>query len=170
MMAKEPKMLVARELLKLINSMVIELRDGGQVAVPEATVNAQYIAIVCMLRSVGHVLQKADCTSESEKKFLASLWPTWKSEAIFETFIEPARNDLLKEFKNRLRLRGDGIDVMAYANPNDPSGATLVVTYEPDDLSDIHDRKVMPLFKQAIEFWEKNLKEIEAFRASALRP
>jgi hypothetical protein len=103
-------MLVARELLNLIASMVGEFKQWGRDAVPEATVHAQYIAIVCMLRSVGHVVQKTDCIELADKQFLENRWPHWRRERIFSAFIEPARNDLLKEFKNRLQLRGaDGV-------------------------------------------------------------
>jgi hypothetical protein len=49
-------MLAARELLNFVSSMVDEFEQGVRVAVPEATLQAQYIAIVWMLRAVGHVL------------------------------------------------------------------------------------------------------------------
>ena len=74
-------MLVARELLTLITSMVREFKSWGRDAVPMPAVNAQYIAIVCMLRSVGHVLQKVDCIAPNEKQFLETHWLTWRQEA-----------------------------------------------------------------------------------------
>ena len=166
-----PDELAARELLTLITSMVGEFKKGGRDAIPEATVHAQYIAIVCMLRPVGHVLQKADCVGPGEKNFLDSQWAIWKSERIFATFIEPTRNDLLKEFKSQLQLRKDGdVSPVFYADPGEPSGATIAVHYEADKLQDVHGRKVMPLFKQAIAFWDKRLGEVEAFRALAATP
>jgi len=160
-------MLVARELWTLINSMVGEFKGWGRDAVPEATVQAQYIAIVSMLRSVGHVLQKADCVNPADKQFLDSRWAVWKNEAIFRTFIEPTRNDLLKEFKSRLQLRADDVSRVAYANPDEPTGATIAVNFEADKLTDVHGRKVMPLFKDALAFWDKGLREVEVFRAPA---
>jgi hypothetical protein len=163
-------MLAARELLTLIMSMVGEFRQWGRDAVPEATVHAQCIAIVCMLRSVGHVAQKVDCVTLAEARFLQDRWRTWKQDEIFQTFIEPARNDLLKEFKSRLELRRAGVSRGLYVDPGAPSGMTVAVNFEAGTLTDVHGRQVMPLFEKAVLFWDHRLREIEAFRAKGTEP
>ncbi len=163
-------MLAARELLTLVMSMVGEFGQWGRDAVPEATVHAQYIAIVCMLRSVGHVAQKVDCVTPAEARFLEDRWPTWKQDEIFQTFIEPARNDLLKEFKSRLELQRAGVSHSLYVDPGAPSGMTVAVNFEAGALSDVHGRRVMPLFEKAVAFWDHRLREIEAFRAKGTEP
>lgn len=158
-------MLVARQLLELIEDMVSNLASQGTAAVPEASVQGQYIAIVCMLRSVGHVLEKTDCAVPEEKQFLKSKWLEWKKEHIFTSFIEPDRNRLLKEFASRLQLRGNpDISHIVYADPRARNFATVAMNFDPDTLCDLHGRKVMPLFRSAIAFWQAHLEEIEAFR------
>jgi len=92
-------MLAARELLNFVSSMVDEFEQGVRVAVPEATLQAQYIAIVWMLRAVGHVLYKVDCDTPSQRAKLDDKWKIWKREPIFTNFIEPNRNDLLRNTK-----------------------------------------------------------------------
>ena len=161
-------MLAARQLLKLIESMLGELSQWGKSAVPEATVHAQYVAIVCMLRSVGYVLRNTDCVSEEDQRFLAERWPIWKLEDVFASFIEPARNELLKEFGSRLKLDGydDDISHAAYATPGMGTGVTRVVFFDPTKLRDTHGRLVFSLFQQAIRFWDRHLNEIEAAQSA----
>ena len=155
-------MLVARELLNLIRVMVEEFRREGNTAVPFGTIQAQYIAIVCMLRSVGHVLEKVDCADEPARIFLRSRWSIWKKEGVFQNFIEPTRNELLKEFKGGLRLKdADDVSSVFYANPSAPGGATAAHLFEPQKLRDKNDRLVLPLFQASIVFWEICLKEVE---------
>jgi hypothetical protein len=53
-------MLVARELWNLTSKCVGDFarNNGAGDAVPERLVQAQYIAIICMMRSIGHVLER----------------------------------------------------------------------------------------------------------------
>jgi hypothetical protein len=105
-------MLAARELLNFVSSMVDEFEQGVRVAVPEATLQAQYIAIAWMLRAVGHVLYKVDCDTPSQRAKLDDKWKIWKREPIFSNFIEPNRNDLLKEYEGKLVFGAE--DASAY--------------------------------------------------------
>jgi len=164
-------MLVARELLNLIRVMVGEFRQEGSTAVPFGTIQAQYIAIVCMLRSVGHVLEKVDCADEPARTFLRSRWSIWKKEGVFQNFIEPTRNELLKEFKGGLRLKNDeDVSSIFYANPSAPGGATASYLFEPQKLRDTSNRLVLPLFRGSIVFWERCLKEVEDSLANETPP
>ncbi|MGB7101900.1 MAG: hypothetical protein WBD95_24430 [Xanthobacteraceae bacterium] len=160
-------MLVAREALNLVVDMVHALSRAGDDAMSEATIQAQYIAIVAMLRSVGHVLAKVDCVDPDEKRLLEAKWPKWKKETIFAKFIEPTRNDLLKEFQARLRLRGrQDIRHVVSADPSARTGATVSAMFDPATLVDMHGHEVMPLFHKAICFWDACLKEVEEFQTA----
>lgn len=157
-------MLAARALLDRVTDMIAEFRGSGRLSVPEVTVEAQYVAVVALLRSVGHVLDKVDCVEGREKGFLKSRWPEWKKEDIFARFIEPTRNELLKEFKNGLRLQQtNDLSHGVVANPAMPSGATIVINFDPDKLTDVHGRRVLPLFDDAVAYCSRCLQEFEGY-------
>jgi hypothetical protein len=168
---KETAVLVARELLNLVEDMVHALSRSGHDAVPEAAVQAQYIAIVCMLRSVGHVLKNVDCVDAADKQFLEAKWSTWKKEKVFTDFIEPTRNVLLKEFQAGLRLRGSpDMHHVVSADLNSRTGASVAAHFNPETLEDMHGHKVMPRFRKAVCFWDTCLKEVEDFKSRGLQP
>ena len=155
-------MLVAREQLTFIKSMIEELKRWGQDAVPASTVQAQYIAIVVMLRSVGHVL-KNDCDGTSAESFLKKEWKKWEQYPVFRAFIKPTRDMILKEFGSRLNLRDDGVESVFYGGLN----VVRAINFEVDKLRDVHGRKVIPLFDEAVIFWDKCLGEVETFQKSS---
>ena len=160
-------MLVAREALNLVDDMVHALSRAGDDAMPEAAIQAQYIAIIAMLRSVGHILEKVDCGAAPDNQFLNGKWTQWKKEKIFAKFIEPARNDLLKEFKAQFRVRLRGrrdIHHVIAADQSARTGATVAASFDPETLVDMHGHEVMPLFREAIYFWDACLKEVEEFQ------
>jgi hypothetical protein len=164
----EHRMLAARELLNLVSSMVDKFEQGGRVAVPEAILQSQYIAIVCMLRAVGHVLYKTDCDEPSQRAKLDIEWRNWKREPIFSTFIEPNRNDLLKEYKGKLVFEGDDVSSGFYADPTNTNqyNVTRAVNYNADTIRNSNGITVLPLFREAIEFWNRHLAEVEKMMAS----
>src|SRR5829696_1242262 len=85
---------------------------GAQLNVVEemlALVQAQHVAIVTLLRAVGHVLEKVDADTPARKAWLLSAWNTWKTEPIFANFIELNRNQLLKEFRGGLGLKNPAL-------------------------------------------------------------
>jgi len=179
-------MLAARELLNFVSSMVDEFEQGVRVAVPEATLQAQYIAIVWMLRAVGHVLYKVDCDTPSQRAKLDDKWKIWKREPIFSNFIEPNRNDLLKEYEGKLVFGGEDASadredasadredastdlVYVYANPTNTNSynQTLAVNYSADTIKNSNGIKVLPLFRDAINFWSRHLDLEDVERTTA---
>ena len=179
-------MLAARELLNFVSSMVDEFEQGVRVAVPEATLQAQYIAIVWMLRAVGHVLYKVDCDTPSQRAKLDDKWKIWKTEPIFSNFIEPNRNDLLKEYEGKLVFGGEDASadredasadredastdlVYVYANPTNTNSynQTLAVNYSADTIKNSNGIKVLPLFRDAINFWNRHLDLEDVERTTA---
>ena len=172
-------MLAARELLNFVSSMVDEFEQGVRVAVPEATLQAQYIAIVWMLRAVGHVLYKVDCDTPSQRAKLGDKWKIWKTEPIFSNFIEPNRNDLLKEYEGKLVFGGEIASadredastdlVYVYANPTNTNSynQTLAVNYSADTIKNSNGIKVLPLFRDAINFWNRHLDLEDVERTTA---
>lgn len=85
--------------------------------IPERLWKSHWKAAVVGLRSVGHVLHNVDSKiSDAAKQIIANHWERWKpeddDETWFSTFINPARNDLLKEGKGmpvaNFEVFGDG--------------------------------------------------------------
>jgi hypothetical protein len=114
-----------------------------------------------MLRSIGHVFEKVDCKDESKRKAWAkAAWPKWKRDPIFQDFIEPARNQLLKEFSGGLALTSAGVSSPAFIAKGVDVGT--VVAVDPDQLEDSAGRKVVELIHKAVEFWERVLPKTES--------
>jgi hypothetical protein len=110
-----------------------------------------------MLRSIGHVFEKVDCSDDAEKKAWAkSAWQKWKRERIFRDFIEPTRNRLLKEFQDGLTLANPGVSLPALV-AGAPGGIATVVAIDSDALEDSEGRKMIKLFDDAVAFWERVL-------------
>ncbi|WP_332754044.1 hypothetical protein [Sphingomonas sp. LB2R24] len=163
-------MLVARAQLNYVEDLVARFaRDDGQMQ-PIAVRQSQYVAIVAMLRSVGHVFDKMDCTDEARRRWSAHQWKAWRREPIFADFIEPNRNALLKEFRGGLELSNDAFgDVAVTIDPTVPGMVSLLASFDAAKARDADGRLIMPLFHKAIEFWDGHLAEAEsdvAFRGA----
>ncbi|MES3106790.1 hypothetical protein [Sphingomonas aurantiaca] len=156
-------MLVARAQLNYVKELVARFaRDDGQMQ-PIAVRQSQYVAIVAMLRSVGHVFDKVDCADEARRRWSASRWKAWRGEPIFADFIEPNRNALLKEFRGGLELSNDAFgDVAVTVDPSVPGMVSLLAPFDASKARDGVGRPMMPLFYKAIEFWDIHLAEAEA--------
>src|SRR5215204_7808186 len=102
-------MLVARAQLNVVEEMLAEFANPPQTTQLLALVQAQHVAIVTLLRAVGHVLEKVDADTPARKAWLLSAWKTWKTEPIFANFIELNRNQLLKEFRGGLGLKNPAL-------------------------------------------------------------
>jgi len=138
---------------------------------------AQYIAIVWMLRAVGHVLYKVDCDYAISKSEARRQWKIWKREPIFSNFIEPNRNDLLKEYEGKLVLgriasadREDASTdlVYVYANPQNTNSynQTLAVNYSADTIKNSNGIKVLR-FPRGYQFWNRHLDLEDVERTTA---
>ena len=97
-------MLVARAQLDFILELVARFERDDNLMHPVADRQSQYVAIIALLRSVGHVFEKVDCAEPNRRAWSKARWRDWRQEAIFGDFIEPTRNALLKEFQGGLQL------------------------------------------------------------------
>jgi hypothetical protein len=124
---REANLLVALEQLRFVKTLIAEFETRPPFMPPLSTIQAQYVAIVAMLRSIGHVFEKVECDSPEKKKWCKAKWPDWKNEAIFRDFIEPNRNRLLKEFEGGLTLKTPGVGSgPVVADPGKPEGVSFL--------------------------------------------
>ncbi|MCV3769102.1 hypothetical protein [Rhizobium sp. TRM95796] len=96
-------MLVARAQLNFVRELVARFERHHSTMQPIGLYQAQYVAIVALLRSIGHVFTNVDCSSAERKAWNRSKWQEWKRSPVFDEFIEPTRNALLKGWR---RLNG----------------------------------------------------------------
>lgn len=156
-------MLVARAQLDFVRTLVARFAREDSVMQPMADYQAQYIAIVAMLRSIGHVFDKVDSRLAGRTDWSRDRWKVWKQDPIFADFIEPTRDALLKEFEGGLELRGDAFGAPAVVvDVTAPGGTSLLVSFEPTKALDLRGRPVLPLFCAAMTFWDRCLSEAEA--------
>jgi hypothetical protein len=117
-------MLVAQEQLQFVKGLVAlferPARPPGMVA-PTLAVQSQYIAIVVMLRAIGHTFEIVDCDTRDKKRWAKEAWKAWQKETIFAEFIKPTRDALVKEFRGGLTLR----TLVVAADPGMPGGITV---------------------------------------------
>lgn len=155
-------MLVARAQLNFIRDLVARFERDDSMMRPVADYQSQYVAIIALLRSVGHVFEKVDCADAGRRAWSKAQWSTWKQEPIFGDFIEPTRNALLKEFQGGLQLRSDAFGPIAVvADPAVPGGVSHVAGFDAREVRDIMGRPVLPKLHAAMAFWDRCLKEAE---------
>ena len=164
-------MLVARAQLNFIRDLVARFERDDSMMRPVADYQSQYVAIIALLRSVGHVFEKVDCTDADRRAWSNAQWSTWKREPIFGDFIEPTRNALLKEFQGGLQLRSDAFGPIAVvADPAVPGGVSHVAGFDAREVRDFLGRPVLPNLHAAIAFWDRSLREAEAAFGEAVAP
>jgi len=155
-------MLVARVQLDFIEALVARFERPDNTMQPIITFQSQYIAIITLLRSVGHVFDRVDCDTDDRHAWSRSQWAQWRAAPIFQDFIEPKRNELLKQFKGGLELGSDGFGSKGItADPSMPGGVSIVTTMDTTRLRDADGHLVMPNIHQAIAFWNRCLAEAE---------
>lgn len=154
--------LVARAQLNFIRDLVARFERDDSTMRPIADYQSQYVAIIALLRSVGHVFEKVDCTDASRRAWTKARWPTWKQEPIFGDFIEPARNALLKEFQGGLQLHSNAFGPIAIvADPSMPAGVSHVAGFDAREVRDHLGRPVLANLHAAVAFWDRCLTEAE---------
>ncbi|MBS0598839.1 MAG: hypothetical protein JSR92_16310 [Proteobacteria bacterium] len=154
--------LVARVQLEFVRDLVALFERDDNMMQPVAVYQSQYIAIIALLRSVGHVFEKVDCVEAVRRAWCRQRWKVWNQNPVFSQFIEPTRNDLLKEFAGGLELNCDAIGVAAIvADPSMPRGACQVVSFDPRKFRDRNGRSVLQQLHAAIAFWNECLAEAE---------
>ena len=103
-----------------IDRLADDLKD------PKQAWDVSFVAAVALLRSVGHVLHKKDCVSDSKvRDFMSSNWPIWNREPIYKDLIDTPRNKLLKEGELRVE-RHMGISWSGpHEDPEDAADAEI---------------------------------------------
>ncbi len=130
---------------------------------PVADYQSQYIAIIALLRSVGHVFEKVDCIDADRRNWSKAHWSIWKNKPIFKEFIEPTRNALLKEFRGGLQLGNGAFGSPAFVfNPSMPGGVSEHAAFDAREARDYMGRPVLPNMNDAISFWSDWLDLAEA--------
>ncbi|MER8533372.1 hypothetical protein [Mesorhizobium sp. M0220] len=67
-------MLVARAQLDFIKTLVAQFERSSNIMQPIIVFQSQYIAIITLLRSVGHVFEKVDCNTPDRKTWAEAKW------------------------------------------------------------------------------------------------
>lgn len=164
-------MLVARAQLNFIRDLVARFARDDSMMRPVTDYQSQYVAIIALLRSVGHVFEKVDCNDPGRRTWSKARWLTWRQEPIFGDFIEPTRNALLKEFQGGLQLRSDAFGPIAVvADPSVPDGVSHVAGFNVREVRDLMGRPVLPNLHAAVAFWDRCLKEAETAFGEAASP
>ncbi len=74
-------MLVAQEQLQFVRGLVAHFeRPAGPAGMtpPTLVVQSQYIAIVVMLRAIGHTFGNVDCDTPDRKRWGTDAWKAWQ--------------------------------------------------------------------------------------------
>jgi hypothetical protein len=153
-------MLTARAQLDLVTALIADFSDSTGPVPPVSTSTALHLAIVTLLRSIGHVLKEVDADTATRKKWLAERWALWKAELIFADFIELNRNRLLKEFRGALEASNPaftGIAAVATVG-----GASLYGSLKAQELREPDGSRTLDRLQEAVAFWDRHLRETEA--------
>ncbi|MBG1231084.1 hypothetical protein [Aestuariivirga litoralis] len=158
--------LVSRAQLQFVRKLVRRFEEHNNILQTAAYYQVQYIAIITMLRSIGHVFEKVDCRGNaSRSRWAKTAWKDWQTVPVFTNFIEPTRNELLKEFKGGVDVRSGFDTVAVVVNPamalNDDDMAELQVSFRAEELRDPSGSHVLPQIKEAIDFWDECLASAE---------
>ena len=125
------------------------------------TFRVLWVAAVSLARAVGHVLQKVDAEqNDAVKRAATSAYGAWKTDkpgnAIFWDFIEEERNRVLKQYE--AGFFSGSVDVLAGGEIHSlDENLFCPITdgrFAGEDCRDI--------LEQAIEWWERQVSEIEA--------
>ena len=156
-------MLVAQEQLLFVRRMVATFETYTSTMLLIVAVQSEYIAIVVMLRAVGHTFESVDCDTPEKVRWGKDAWKSWQKEPIFADFITPTRDTLLKEFRGGLTLTNEAFGSIAIvANAGMPGGIEMRAGFDPERLTSSDGNPVMPKIRQALAFWDRRLGEAEA--------
>jgi hypothetical protein len=154
--------LVARAQLEFVRRLIARFKERPPAMQPLDVHQARYVAIIAMLRGIGHVFEKVDCDTDEKKSWAKRKWLEWKARPIFKEFIDPTRNALLKEFEGGLTLRAEGMSSPAIvSDPSMPDSASVVLDFDVSRAIAPNGKPLLKQFDEAIEFWERNLRQAE---------
>lgn len=155
--------LVARAQLDFVTELVARFECSSNTMGAVADYQSRYIAIIALLRSVGHVFEKIDCTSPASKSWCATRWQVWKRAPIFAEFIEPTRNALLKEFHGGLQLNSAAFGSVAIGTDASAAGGlSRFSSFDATQLLNGSGQPILPKIHEALAFWDRCLREAEA--------
>jgi len=156
-------MLVARAQLSFVRDLIARFESEDSIMRPVVDYQSQYVAIIALLRSVGHVFEKVDCRDPERSEWSKAQWPIWRREKIFGEFIEPTRNALLKEFQGGLELRGEVFGSYAVVvDPSMPEWVVRLAAFNAAAARDLRGSPVVPQLHAAVAFWDRCLSQAEA--------
>lgn len=137
-----------------------------------------WVAVVTLLRAVGHVLTKVDGQSEPIRSASDRLYREWKSNdpahEIFREFIEKERNSVVKEYAIGIS-EGPVPVVISFEDPTtgelsgyelEPIGENI---YRPMTDGTYEGEDGRTLIELAIDWWEKQLGEVDRLAAGSAR-
>src|SRR5262245_56620383 len=135
----------------------------------------RWVTVVALLRAVGHVLQKVD--AKGGGRLSEIIWQDWDSlkktkpePAIFWSFIEDARNNVLKEYRfGGVHATGFNVDSVSVGLSD---GRTVTITPDAVCSGDVHmhvfdegpffGRNQIDVAKEALAWWHSRLARVEA--------
>lgn len=129
----------------------------------------KWITMLVLLRTVGHVLEKADASESPEaEEAIEQAWADLKNTRpeprIFWEFIEEGRNNIVKEYKlgieTRVRLDfvllNPGVDPESVPSKSGSGKVEYIVKFGP-----FAGRPQKEVILEAIEWWESYLDRID---------
>lgn len=156
----------AREVLSDCERALTDFEAAG----PTPYWRTRWTALVALLRSVGHVLQKIDAKQTPELKPVidqawAELKRTKPEPRVFWEFIEKERNNVLKAYQVGARLNitvRPGPASLSFSGRVDAAQSGLT-TYETFMRSGFYGgRDALAVCREAIAFWDRFLDDVEA--------
>jgi len=164
---KMEKELVARQALKDCHvawaklELALEPRDW----IDRPDWRVEWIAVVTLLRAVGHVLDKIDGDhNPAIRAAVDGAWRRWKSggeHAIFRDFIDRERNNVLKNYRFSAAHR-----TRVVRNPGRVLEEGFYIPYVEREFFEMEDgpfkgRDARDLIRDAMVWWELELDKIE---------
>ncbi len=141
--------------------------DSLDSATDERSFRIHWVALVTLLRAVGHVLEKVDATNDARlRRAVNAKWTEWKTNRdenrIFWDFVEAERNSVLKTYEANYHP-GD-VDIVVTSGSNSELFVLDEAIFQPmlDGLYAGEDAR--DVAQEALAWWERQLAEIEALR------
>jgi hypothetical protein len=127
---------------------------------------------VALARTVGHVLRHVDRKEPQFRAAIDQRFEFWKSErdanAVFWDFIEEERNNLLKEYKSRVSDAEEiPLGILPSTEDLDSEETFLLGEnlYRPILSGYGEGEDARDIYKEALDWWERELSAIEAISA-----
>jgi hypothetical protein len=155
---------------KAARTVLEDCRNAVAELTPETSASTwrrRWVTSVVLLRAVGHVLSKVDARASREHhEVIASWWNSIKTSKpapeIFWLLIEQERNSILKEHQSlavqRLTTTVAAFDLTS-GKRIEASAPSVSITME---TGHFRGRSQQELLEEAIQWWEKQLEEIDA--------